>query len=157
MLILSPIRRYRYLKKLDNLIFPEEPIPIKIVVKGRAPAGYWNVQRGKSANEWYEVSIIAIPGNEFNITVHEVRHRVQVHNPGMKLFTKEKLLEMQRKNPQQKTQELIEHLEAVEKKYQKLLPEIEEDAIIAAKLIAQKCQGVHDPIKVASQWIKKTP
>ena len=156
-MLISLIKRYWYLRKLDTIVFPGEPIPIKIVWKGRKPAGYWNVQRRKSTKEWYEVSIIAIPSHEFEITVHEVRHRVQVHNPGMKLFTKEKLLEIQRKNPQQNTQELIEHLEAVEKKYQKSLPEIEEDAIIVTKLIEQKCRGLRDPLETASQWIKKTP
>jgi len=152
-MLISLIKRYRYIKKLDNLIFPDKPIPIKIVWKGRQPAGYWNVQ-GKSKKEWYEVSFVAIPGNEFNIAVHEVRHRVQFHNPDMPLFTRDKL-KMQRRNPA--IQQIIEELEAIEKKEQKPLSKIEQDAIIVARITTKKCQGICDPVKTASQWIKKTP
>jgi len=161
MLILSLIRRYWYIKKLDNLIFPEEPISIKIVLKGRSPAGHRNdvikKQGKKIVKEWYEVAILTEVGNEFNIAVHEVRHRVQLHNPEMPLFTKDKIIEIQRKHSQQDIQQVIDHLEAVEKKYQESLPEIEQDAIIVAKIIEQKCQGLPDPLKTAGEWIKKTP
>lgn len=157
MLILSLIRRYRFLKTLDKLTFPEKPIPIKIVWKGRKPAGYWNKKEGeKLTKEWYEVAIIAKTGNEFNIAVHEVRHRIQCHYPEMPLFTKNKLIEIQRKNPQQAIQQIVNELETIEKKEQKSLPEYEQDAIIIERIIAQKCQGTHDPIKTAAQWIKKT-
>jgi len=76
--------------------------------------------------------------------------KVWVYNRGVRI-------EIQRKHPQQAIQQIIDHLEAVEKKYQELLPEIEQDAIIVAKLIEQKCRGLRDPIETASQWIKKTP
>jgi hypothetical protein len=157
MLILSFIKRYWYLKRLDKLVFPEEPIPIKIICKGRKPAGYWNTQKGKLAKEWYEVAIVTTTGNEFEIAVHEVRHRVQCHYPEMTLFTKNKLIEIQRKNPQEAIQQIIAHLEAMERKDQKPLSEIEQDAIIIEKIMAQKCRGVGNPVKIASQWIKKTP
>jgi len=161
MLILSLIRRYRYIRKLDKLIFPEEPISIRIVLKGRSPAGHRNdvikKQGKKITKEWYEVAVLTRVGNEFNIAVHEVRHRVQFHNPEMSLFTKDKIIEIQRKRPQQDIQQIIDHLEAVEKKYQELLPEIEQDAIIVAKLIEQKCRGLRDPLETAGEWIKKTP
>jgi len=160
MLIRSLIKRYRYIKALDKLTFSES-IPIKIVLKRKSPAGHRNdvikKQGKKVTKEWYEVAILTEVGNEFNIAVHEVRHRVQLHNPEMPLFTKDKLIKMQKKHPQEAIQQIIDHLEVIEKKYQELLPEIEQDAIIVAKLIEQKCQGLPDPLKTASEWIKKTP
>jgi len=160
MFILSIIRRYQYIKKLDSLTFPEKPIPLKIVLRGKGPAAYWKdvKKRGeKITKEWYEVAIITRSGNDFSRAVHEVRHRVQWYYPEMALFTKDKLIEIQRKNPQQAIQQSLDYLEAVEKKYQESLPELEQDAVIMAKLIEQKCQAEHDSLETASQWIKQTP
>lgn len=160
MFILSLIRRYQYIKKLDILTFPEKPIPLKIVLRGKGPAAYWKdvKKRGeKITKEWYEVVIIARSGDDFSRAVHEVRHRVQQHYPKMALFTKDKLVEIQRKNPQKAIQQILDYLEAVEKKYQELLPETEQDAIIMEKLIEQKCQAGYDSLKTASQWIKQAP
>jgi len=156
-MLISLIRRYRYIKALDRLIFPREPITIKIVWKGRKPTGYWNVQRGKLTKEWYEIVIITKTGNDFNEAVHEVRHRIQCHYPKMPLFTKNKLIEMQRRNPQQVIQKAIDDLEAIEKKEQEPLPEWEEDAIIVAKIVEQKCRSLRNPLEIAGEWIKKTP
>jgi hypothetical protein len=75
----------------------------------------------------------------------------------MPLFTKNKLIEMQRRNPQQVIQKAIDDLEAIEKKEQEPLPKWEEDAIIVAKIVEQKCQGLRDPLEIAGEWIKKTP
>jgi len=156
-MLISFIKRYKYLKGLDKLVFPEEPISIKILWKGRKPAGYWNQnEEEKLTKEWYEVAIITRTGNDFNEAVHEVRHRIQCHCPEMPLFTKNKLIEMQRKNPQQTIQQIIDYLETIEKKEGKPLHEIEEDAIIVERMIAQKCQSMHD-LKTVSQLIKKTP
>ncbi len=156
---LSLIRRYRYLKKLDELAFPKKPIPIKIVLRGKGPAVYCNdVQRrgDKPKKEWYEISILARPGNDFNRAVHEVRHRVQWNYPNMPLFTKKRLLVIQKKNPQQ-IMRILNYLEAVEKQVKKngkSLSRREEDAIIIEKVIEQKCQNTRDPIKTAAKWIK---
>ena len=160
MLIRSLIKRYRYIKALDKLTFPEKSIPIRIVLKGRSPAGHRNdvikKQGKKVIKEWYEVAILTEVGNEFNAAVHEVRHRVQLHTE-MPLFTKDKLIRMQKKHPQEAIQQIIDHLEVIEKKYQESLPEIEQDAIIVSKLIEQKCRGLPDPLKTASERIKTTP
>ena len=161
MIILSILRRYRYIKELDKIVFPEKPIPIKIVVRGASrwsPASYWKnakSQRDKMTKEWYTVTILARDGNDFTRAIHEVRHRVQWHYPDLPLFTKEKLLETQRSNPQQSIQQIIAYLEAVKTKRKEALPEKEQDAIIIEKLVEQKCRGLCNPLKTASHLIKK--
>jgi hypothetical protein len=161
MITLSVLRRYRYIKELDKIAFPEKPIPIKIVVRGASrwsPASYWNdvKNRGeKISKEWYTVSILTRKGNDFTRAIHEVRHRVQWHYPDLPLLTKEKLLEVQRRKSQQSIQYIIAYLEAVETQRKDSLPEKEQDAIIIEKLVEQKCRGLPNPLKTASHLIKK--
>lgn len=158
---ISIIRKYWYIRKLDRLAFPEKPIPIKVVLRrrGRGPAGYWNdvKNRGQEpTKEWYEVVIIAKKGSDFNIAIHEVRHRIQQYYPKMPLFTRNKLIEMNKRNPEKALQIALDFLEAVERQKRKVLSEEEQDAVIVATLIEQRYKAGCN-IEAVSQLIKQAP
>lgn len=155
---ISTIRRYRLIRKLDHLVFPEKPIPIKLVLRGRGPAAYMTdvKNRQEPTKEWYVVTIVTENGNDYNIAIHEVRHRVQQHYPEIVLFTRDKLIEMNKRTPEKAIQVALDYLGAVERKYHKVLPEFEQDAVIVATLIEQKYKAGCG-LEAASQLIKQAP
>lgn len=134
--ILSLIKRYKYLKETDKLIFPKKPIPIKIVwrISENAPAQYkrlstiCKLSKEEYIKEWYEIAIFTKNGNDFSRAVHETRHRVQWNYP-VRLFTKATLTE--------KEKDILDYFNAVEKQYGISFSSREVDAII----IERKCQN----------------
>jgi len=154
----SIIRRYWYIRKLDRLVFPEKPIAIKVVLKGKGPAAYMKdtKTRGQEpTKEWYEIVILAKSGNDFNRAIHEVRHRVQQYSE-MPLFTRDRLTEMNKRHPEKAIQIALDYLKAIEQKYQENLSELEQDAVIVATLIEQKCKTECN-LETVSQLIKQAP
>ena len=160
MCIISIIKRYWYIRKLDRLVFPEKPIPIKVVLrKEHHIAGYMTDEkrrRQKPNNEWYEIMLNTKSGNDFNIAAHEVRHRVQKNFPELPLFTKEKLVALDKREPEKDKKAALDYLEAIEREKHKSLPEYEQDAVIVATLTEQRYKAGFS-LEIASQLLKQAP
>lgn len=117
------------LKLIDKKIFPENPLPIKIVEKieknNQTFVASHHFDESESEkeiikNECYEVSKEIDEKNYKNlatiigIAIHEVRHRVQ-HTLPIELFTKENIKEFEQKYP---------FLKSIQKEKEKSLSEL---------------------------------
>ena len=149
----------KYIKKIHGKTFPDNPIPIKIVLKrpGWAPATYMTdtKDRTKKPNkEWYEVAILTRfwRRNDEEVGNHETRHCWQRHHPELSLLTKDKLIQMLETKSNETKQRIKNVLRYVNKLYDQIKEDPwEVDAIIIERLIAES----PDSIRAAPLWIKQ--